>query len=98
MTVGRDLSLPAIVGAIAGFREAWLVFSRFAERVMSRKEEERLRQRRGGTPDPGEGDHLRQTMTRIFSFWGSGFIRVFDFGNPCWRLHRLRWVLGSLVP
>lgn len=44
-SVGGDVTLPNIVGAIAASREMWRAFQLFSEKVMTGKEEaERLRQ------------------------------------------------------
>ncbi|XP_029157038.1 uncharacterized protein LOC114929630 [Nylanderia fulva] len=46
-TIGRDLSLPAIVQKIAGSKKAWKSFSSYCERVMQQKEKKRDREREG---------------------------------------------------
>lgn len=43
--VGREVSLTSIVGAISTSKDAWKAFQKFAEEVMTTKEEaERLRE------------------------------------------------------
>jgi len=51
-TLGPDLSLPGVLGAIVSNRDSWVAFAKFAEMIMRAKEDaERAREAARLSPD-----------------------------------------------